>query len=113
ILCDGSIVDGATLRDSIIGVRGRVRSGSTVERTLLMGAGFFEAEPPPGLPGVGVGHDCLIRDAIVDVNARIGDNVQIINAEGVTDGVETDTYSIRDGVVIIKGSAVIPPGTVI
>ncbi|MBT8197882.1 MAG: glucose-1-phosphate adenylyltransferase [Acidimicrobiia bacterium] len=113
ILCDGSIVDGATLRDSVIGVRGRVRSGSTLERTLVMGAGYYEAEPPPGLPGVGVGHGCEIRNAILDVNARIGDNVRIINAAGVKDGVETDTYAIRDGVVVIKGSAVIPPGTVI
>ena len=61
------------MTSSIVGIRGFVRSGSVLERTVVMGADFFEDAPPPGLPPVGVGHGCFIRNAIIDKNARIGD----------------------------------------
>jgi glucose-1-phosphate adenylyltransferase len=114
ILSEGSILWGSSITDSIIGVRAVVRSGSTVERSIVMGANNWEAELPPDssqLP-IGIGRDCVLRNTIVDFNARIGDGCRLINAEGVQHA-DNDQYSIRDGIIVVHKNAVIPPGTVV
>ena len=69
ILSDGSLIEGSQVTSSIVGIRGVVHSGSVLERTVMMGADFFETTPPPGLPALGVGHGCFVRNAIIDKNA--------------------------------------------
>ena len=54
----------------------------------------------------------MIQDAIVDLNARIGRNVRIVNKEGVRDA-EGPSWVIRDGIVVVPKNAVIPDGTTI
>ncbi|HYO14429.1 MAG TPA: glucose-1-phosphate adenylyltransferase [Thermoanaerobaculia bacterium] len=112
ILGEGSILSASRITDSIIGIRSVVRPGSVVERTVMMGADAWENEPPDGLPRMGIGHDCHIRNAILDFNARIGDGCRLINADGVQNA-DSEHYTIRDGIIIIHKHAVIPPGTVI
>ncbi|HEY7216691.1 MAG TPA: glucose-1-phosphate adenylyltransferase [Thermoanaerobaculia bacterium] len=110
ILSEGSILSGSRVTDSIIGIRAVVRSGSVVERTVIMGANYWEQdghETP-----LGVGRDCHIRNAIIDFNARIGDGCKLVNAEGVQNA-DNENYAIRDGVIVVPKNAVIPPGTVI
>ena len=113
ILSEGSILSGSHVTDSIIGIRAVVRSGSVVERTVIMGANFWESldEGSPEVP-IGVGRDCHIRNAIIDFNARIGDGCKLINAGGAQD-FDNENYSIRDGIIVVPKNAVIPPGTVI
>jgi glucose-1-phosphate adenylyltransferase len=65
-----------------------------------------------GLPDIGVGEGSVIENAILDKDVRIGRNVVIRNHEGTEDE-ETDSYVIRDGIVVIPKSVVIPDGTVI
>jgi glucose-1-phosphate adenylyltransferase len=112
ILGEGSILSASRITDSIIGIRSVVRPGSTVERTVMMGADAWENDPPDGLPRMGIGHDCHIRNAIIDFNARIGDGCRLINADGVQNA-DSEQYTIRDGIIIIHKHAAIPPGTVI
>jgi len=112
ILSDGSVVEGSRLANTIVGIRGVVRSGSVVERTVVMGADEFEDEPPPGLPGQGIGYDCHIRDAIIDVGARVGDGSRLRNEGGVWE-TEGAGWAIRDGVIVVPRGEVIPPGTVV
>ncbi len=112
ILCEGSIISGAQISDSIIGIRARVREGSTVERSVVMGANTFEIDGVPGLPKMGIGHQCEIRNAIIDFNARVGDGSKLINAAGVPHA-DGDNYAIRGGIVVVPRDAVIAPGTVI
>jgi glucose-1-phosphate adenylyltransferase len=113
ILNEGSILSGSHIADSIIGIRSVVRSGSVVERSVVMGANTWETIPDGSddIP-VGIGRDCTVRNAIIDFNARIGDGCKLINAEG-RDDFDGDNYSIRDKIIIIHKNAVIPPGTVI
>jgi glucose-1-phosphate adenylyltransferase len=113
ILSEGSILSGSHIADSIIGIRSVVRSGSVIERSIVMGANTWETLPPVGdqIP-IGIGRDCTIRNAIIDFNAHIGDGCKLINAEGV-DHLDNDQYSIRDGIIIVHKNAVIPPGTVV
>lgn len=110
ILCEGSVISGSSIRRSIIGIRAIVREGSVIDNSIVMGATRF------GRTGntdcLGVGRDCTIRNAIVDFDARIGDGAQLINAQGLRE-IETDRYSIRDGIIVVPKGAQIPPGTVL
>jgi glucose-1-phosphate adenylyltransferase len=112
ILGEGSILSASRITDSIIGIRSVVRPGSTIERTVMMGADVWENDPPDGLPLMGIGHDCHIRNAIIDFNARVGDGCRLINADGV-ENADSEHYTIRDGIIILHKHAIIPPGTVI
>jgi glucose-1-phosphate adenylyltransferase len=61
---------------------------------------------------VGIGPDCVIERAIVDKNARVGRGVRITNEQGVAEA-DGDGYYVRDGIVIVPKSGVIPDGKVI
>lgn len=113
ILCEGSIITKADIRESIVGIRAIVRPGSTIESSIVMGARFYEAvgAPTPSVP-LGIGRDCTIRRAIVDLDARIGEGSRIVNERGVKDA-DGDFYAIREGIVVIPRGATVPPGTVI
>jgi glucose-1-phosphate adenylyltransferase len=112
ILGDGGIIDDSRVADSIIGIRAVVRGGARIERTVVMGATFFESAPPAGHLPLGIGQDCHIRGAIIDLDARIGAGSRLVNERGVRD-LDADGYSIRDGVIVVPKGAEIPPGTVV
>jgi glucose-1-phosphate adenylyltransferase len=113
ILSEGSILSGSHIADSIIGVRSVVRSGSVVERSIVMGANTWETLPEGSdLIPIGIGQDCTVRNAIIDFNARIGDGCKLINADGLTN-FDGEDYSIREKIIIVHKNAVIPPGTII
>jgi glucose-1-phosphate adenylyltransferase len=61
---------------------------------------------------MGVGANTTIRRAIVDKNARIGDNVRLVNQNRV-ETADGDNYFIRDGIIIIPKNATIRDNTVI
>jgi glucose-1-phosphate adenylyltransferase len=118
IITEGCIINGATVKDSVIGIRSRVEHDSRLEGVLMMGADFYQtleelqADIDRGFPRIGIGPNCVIRKAIIDKNARIGTGVQIIN-EAEHQLLDGDGFSIRDGVVIIPKNGVIPDKTVI
>jgi len=112
VLCEGSILEGSQVTDSIIGIRAVVRSGSIVDRTVIMGASAWEPEPLDDRVKIGIGRDCEIRNAIIDFNARIGDGCKLTNASGIQE-FDSDNLSIRGGVIVVPKNAVLPPGTVI
>ncbi|NLV40273.1 MAG: glucose-1-phosphate adenylyltransferase [Candidatus Hydrogenedentes bacterium] len=111
ILCSGSQIERATIRNSIIGIRSRIRPGAVIERAIVLGADYFEAEPPEEVGvAIGIGRNARISQAIIDHNARIGDNVVIRGSDRMKD-YDGDGYAIRDGIVVVFKDAVIPPGT--
>ena len=83
-----------------------------------MGADFYETEEQKrhnrskGIPDIGIGRNTRIRRAIIDKNARIGNNCTIGCSAPLADG-ETEQYSVADGIIVIKKNAVIPDNTVI
>ncbi|HEY6331103.1 MAG TPA: glucose-1-phosphate adenylyltransferase [Blastocatellia bacterium] len=120
IVGEGCILDGAHIRDSVIGVRSRIKHGARLEGVLMMGADFYQTieeldvDTERGFPTVGVGPGCYIRRAIIDKNARIGSDVQIRNdAELVNHDGDGGSYFIRDGIVIIPKNAVLSDGAII
>jgi glucose-1-phosphate adenylyltransferase len=59
---------------------------------------------------VGIGKNCHIENAIIDKQARIGNNVVIKGDKSLPDQ-ETDKYSIQSGIIVLNKGAVIPDGT--
>src|SRR5436309_1103692 len=113
ILSEGSILSGQRVTDSIIGIRAVVRSGSIVERSVIMGANAWENDLPDGHEvALGIGRDCEIKNAILDFNARIGDGCKLVNASGIQNA-DAENYAIREGIIVIPKNAVLQPGTVI
>jgi glucose-1-phosphate adenylyltransferase len=115
ILCEGSIMTECMIKKSVIGVRSIINSGAVIENSVMMGADLYDrAKDQCNAPNMlmGVGRGSVIRNAIVDKNARIGCNVRILNEQRLTT-LDADNYSIREGIVVIHKNAVIPDNTVI
>ena len=118
ILAEGSIIDDSELDRTIVGIRSIISSGSRIYQSVLMGADFYESDTlqaenaHAGIPDIGIGKKCLIQNAIIDKNARIGDNAVIANTKNI-DNYDSDNYYIRDGIVIVPKDATILPDTVI
>ncbi|MEB3338252.1 MAG: glucose-1-phosphate adenylyltransferase, partial [Leptolyngbyaceae bacterium] len=63
---------------------------------------------------IGIGANTIVRRAIIDKNARIGSDVQIINKDHVQEADrESQGFYIRSGIVVVLKNAIIPDRTVI
>jgi glucose-1-phosphate adenylyltransferase len=116
LLADGCRIQEATIRSSVIGLRSIIGDGVTIERSVIMGADYYEDDDvaggsPTDVP-IGIGADSVIQGAIVDKNARIGRHVIIRTMPDRPDG-DNDTWVAKEGIVIVPKNAVIPDGTVI
>ena len=85
-----------------------------------MGADFYESFGERQSNGdrnhvyLGIGANSTIRRAIVDKNAHIGSDVQIVNKDRVEEADRENLgFYIRSGIVVVLKNAVIPDGTVI
>jgi glucose-1-phosphate adenylyltransferase len=118
VISDGCIINRAVINWTIVGLRTIIGSGTELNRVILLGSDYYEAQESveknnrEGRPRIGIGEDCKIENAIIDKNARIGNNVTISPA-GKPDKLDHALYFIRDGIVVIPKDAVIPHGTVI
>ena len=119
VLAEGCLVHGASIRESVIGLRSIIGAGVRITRTVMMGADFYESPDEKlenrrlGRPDVGIGRGSSIEGAIIDKNARIGEGVIIRPHSAGEEMVETEYYVIRDGIVVIPKNAIIPDGMVI
>lgn len=116
VIAEGCIISAAKIEQSVIGIRSRIGKESTVIKTYMMGSDYYETlleiEEKKIRILMGIGERCFIKNAILDKNCRIGDDVRI-NGGKHLENTETDTYVIRDGIVVIKNGATIPNGFVI
>jgi glucose-1-phosphate adenylyltransferase len=118
VIGDGSIVSSARLNRCTLGVRSVVRDATTLENVVMMGADAYESlddmveNRELVRPDIGIGQNCLIKNAIIDKNVRIGNDV-ILDPEGLPDnfgdGVD---IAIRDGVLVVCKDVVVPDGFV-
>jgi glucose-1-phosphate adenylyltransferase len=118
VVSDGCILNHANISQSIIGIRSIVGAGSHLHRVIYLGADYYESQSSilenevMGKPRIGIGQNTRIENAIIDKNARIGDNVSISPA-GKPESVDHPLYYIRDGVVIVPKNGSIPHGMTI
>lgn len=119
VVSDGCILNHCKISQSVVGLRYLVDAGSHITRTVILGADFYEsaesiaAHAAAGQPRIGIGRNTRIDSAIIEKNARIGDNC-VITPHGKPASVDhPPLYYIRDGIVIIPKNAVVPHGTII
>ena len=113
LISEGSCVNNAEISHSVIGLRSQIRNGVYISNSILMGADFFESgQADPSVIPLGIGKNSQIEGAIIDKNARIGNDVTIQPFPLGTDE-QKENYVIVDGIVVIPKNTTIPSGTVI
>ncbi|MDO3643554.1 MAG: glucose-1-phosphate adenylyltransferase [Mucilaginibacter sp.] len=118
IIADGCIINAKQLTRALIGIRTRIGFETVIENCYVMGNDNYQTLEQINeahanqTPIMGIGDRCHIRNAIIDKNACIGDDVKINVGDPLPNG-DFQSYTVQDGIVIIKKRAVIPNGTVI
>jgi glucose-1-phosphate adenylyltransferase len=116
VIGDGCIIHAEKIERAVIGIRSRIGGNSLISNTYMMGNDSYESLEDVANKKIeimmGIGKRCYIHNCIVDKNCRIGDDVRI-NGGPHIDDIETDTYMVKDGVVVIKKDATIAKGTII
>jgi glucose-1-phosphate adenylyltransferase len=118
IIAEGCIINASRVENSVVGIRSRIGYGTTIVSSYIMGNDYFEtlteiaSALQKGIPNLGIGHRCYIKNAIVDKNCRIGDDVRI-NGGAHLESMDHEFYTVKDGIVVVKKGAVIPNGYVI
>jgi glucose-1-phosphate adenylyltransferase len=118
VISDGCIINHAHINNCVVGIRSIVGTGSDLHRVVALGNDYYESQSSilenelVGKPRIGIGQRTRIENAIIDKNARIGDNV-VISPAGKPENVDHELYCIRDGVVVVPKNGTIPHGMVI
>lgn len=112
VIAEGSIIHAKKIERSVIGIRSRIGDNTELTKSIIMGNDYFESleqiVKSEEIP-MGIGNNCYIENAILDKNCRVGNNV-IIRGSVALQNEETESYCIRDGIVVIKKGAQIPDG---
>ncbi|MDR1173810.1 MAG: glucose-1-phosphate adenylyltransferase [Puniceicoccales bacterium] len=117
LLSDGCIITDAILSRCVIGLRSVIRKGTYLENVLMFGADYFDCPLAKNkvinssIP-LGIGENSIIKNTIIDKNARIGNNVYL-TPYGKPDGYEHNGTYVKDGILCITRNAEIPNNTVI
>lgn len=115
IIAEGSIVQAEAVIYSIVGIRARIGAGTNIESSYIIGNDFFETleelahNTKNEIPHVGIGTNCVIKNAIVDKNVRMGNNVRVIGGEHLPNS-DHSLYTVKDGIIVVKKGAVLQDG---
>lgn len=118
VIAEGCIIHASRIENTVVGIRTRIGLGSTVVSSYLMGNDYYETleemneNGAKGIPKLGIGERCYIRNAIIDKNCRIGNDVRV-NGGPHLENTDHTLYTVKDGIVVIKKGAVLPDGFVI
>lgn len=110
LIAEGSRILKSDISHSIIGIRSQIAAGCVIKDSIVMGSDYYERDRE-GQP-IGIGANCYIEGAILDKNARIGNNVTIRPFPRNKD-IDNENWYVRDGIVVIPKDAEIVPGTTI
>jgi glucose-1-phosphate adenylyltransferase len=111
LLAEGCRIQKAKISHSIIGIRSQVAEETVIKDSIVMGADYYDTKKQRGNLPIGIGRNCHIESAILDKNARIGNNVTILPFPREHEDVDHDLYYVRDGIVVIAKDTEIPGGT--
>jgi glucose-1-phosphate adenylyltransferase len=118
LIAEGSIINASRLEHCVVGIRSRLGYGTTVVSSYIMGNDFYETlevmeeNINKGVPRIGIGERCYIKDAIIDKNCRIGNDVRIIGGKHLENS-DHPLYSVKDGIAVVKKGAILHDGFVI
>lgn len=115
VIAEGCIINGVTVEHSVIGIRSRIGYGSTIIDSYLMGNDYYQnleeirTNIEQGIINIGIGERCFISNTIVDKNCRIGNDVRLNGGKHLED-TNTDLYTVKDGIIVVKKGAILPDG---
>lgn len=115
VIAEGCIINGVTVEHSVVGIRSRVGFGSTIINSYLMGNDYYQnleeirTNIEQGIINIGIGERCFISNTIVDKNCRIGNDVRLNGGKHLED-TNTNLYTIKDGIIVVKKGAILPDG---
>jgi glucose-1-phosphate adenylyltransferase len=109
LIAEGCRINQADISHSVIGLRSIIRSGVRIKDTVHLGADYYD---PSGSIPIQIGENCDIEGAIIDKNVHMGQDVTIRPFPIGTE-FDKDTYSVKDGIVVIPKRTVLPSGTYI
>lgn len=115
LISDGSIILAKALERCLIGIRSRIGFNTTLVNCYMMGSDYYETIEDiaklreKGTPPIGVGDNCFLENCILDKNCRIGNDVRLVGGNHLN-YVDTDLYTIKEGIIVVKKNAVIPDG---
>ncbi len=118
LISNGCDIKKSEILNSVIGIRSKIEKNCKLDGVVLMGMDCYENliqledNRKKNRPNLGIGENTIIKRAIVDKNARIGNNVKIVNEKNLEDG-KGPGYVIKDGIVVIEKNAIIPSATII
>jgi len=119
LAAEGCIITNGSITNSIVGIRTIIESGASLNGVVCMGSDYYESIKQKAenaarrIPNVGIGKGAIIKNAIIDKNARIGEGCRIgIDNKDRGEG-DYGNYHIVDGIIVIPKDSVIYPGTVI
>ncbi len=107
LIADGCHIFAESIEGSIIGVRTKVGSGSIIKNSIIMGNDSYDDKVP-----FTIGENCIINNAILDKNVKIGNRVKINNSSNILDA-DHECFTIRSGIVVIPKGTEIPDDMVI
>ena len=113
-VADGCIIgDGVVIENSVIGLRCQIGDNVTIKNSIVMGADFYE-KPEQILdakqdskPALGIDKGTYIEGAIIDKNARIGENCRIAPNPQLGANFDFEMGVIREGIIAIERGAVL------
>ncbi len=117
LIAEGCVIEAESIFHSVIGIRSRIGPKSVVKESIMMGNDFYPSieeltESNPDMPARGIGAGCHIERAIIDKNARIGNDVRIVGGDHL-ENTRNENYSIVDGIIVVEKNGIIKDGTVI
>ncbi|WP_298539870.1 glucose-1-phosphate adenylyltransferase [uncultured Aquimarina sp.] len=113
MIAEGCLIQAKEIDQSVIGIRSRIGKDTVIKNTYMIGSDRYqdlselEIDDKESRPYIGVGERCVINNAIIDKDCRIGNDV-IINGGPHLKDTKNDRYVIKDGIVVIIKGAVIP-----
>lgn len=115
MIADGCIIMAEKLERVVVGIRTRIGKGSVISNAYIMGSDYYQTleeiqeSRASGNPLMGIGENCVINNAIIDKNCRIGNGVHINGGKHLADG-DFEKYTVKDGIVVVKKGVVLEDG---
>jgi len=115
LIGDGCIIEeGARIENSVIGLRCRIGKNVMIKNSIIMGADYFESEAETehnsgaGVPMIGIGDGCVIENAIIDKNCRIGSGAVVAPGNRQEADLSNPELYVRDGILVAPKGSTIP-----
>lgn len=118
LISEGCILNAKEITKSVIGIRARIGKETVIQNCYVMGNDIYQSieQMESDLSNdkilIGIGEGCFIKNALIDKNCRIGNNVEIIGGDQLENS-SNELYSVKEGIVVIKKGVTIPDNYVI